>query len=349
MIITNEMLAAAFQYRDTEIWRILADNDVFAFRLSDGEIGYCSIMGHGGEHLALGFYRGEKGFATYLKGLTMMRGSEYETFETVVTFDCINCDFMSASDLDNKVKKIIREYADANGLKIRRPKGWPDFTRHQPGRAQYGITREEDARDITEALHAALAVAEKVITEDLESAGFSVKATYPTIKGGKSVPYLIPNGDGTYEWSTTKLPAFVPDKYDVVEFDNDVLAHAMKALPALGTLQMRLIHIPTLLGGSEDEAPFFPTVMLCVEAETGNVFPVTSVEDVEENSMQILVQLARIFSKSNAKPQRIEVEDAKTESFLKDFCQRSGIALSRKHTLPELFDAWTAILDNFMR
>lgn len=349
MIITNEMLAAAFQYRDTEIWKILADNDLFAFRLSDGETGYCSIMGQGGEYLALGFYRGQKGFATYLKGLTMMEGSEYETFETVITFDCINCDFMSASNLDNKSKKIIREYADANGLKIRRPKGWPDFTRHQPGKMQYGITREEDARDITEALHAALAVVEKVMTEDLASLGFSVKAAYPTMEGGKSVPYLIPKGDGTYEWSTTKLPAFVPDEYEVVKFDDDVLAHAMKALPASGTLQMRLIHIPTLLGGSEDEAPFFPTVLLCVEAETGDVFPVTSVENVEENSMQMLVQLARFFSKGGVKPQKIEVEDARTKSFLKDFCQRSGIVLSCKRTLPELFDAWTTILDNFRR
>ncbi len=35
MILTDDMLAVAFQYRDTELWNILTDSDVFAFRLSD--------------------------------------------------------------------------------------------------------------------------------------------------------------------------------------------------------------------------------------------------------------------------------------------------------------------------
>lgn len=40
---------------------------VFAFQQSDGETGYCCVMGSAGEHLALGFYRGAKVFSTYLK------------------------------------------------------------------------------------------------------------------------------------------------------------------------------------------------------------------------------------------------------------------------------------------
>lgn len=62
MILVDDMLAVAFQYRDTELWKELTDSDVFAFRLSDGETGYCCVMGNAGEHLALGFYRGQKRF-----------------------------------------------------------------------------------------------------------------------------------------------------------------------------------------------------------------------------------------------------------------------------------------------
>ena len=40
MILVDDMLAVAFQYRDTELWKELTDSDVFAFRLSDGETGY---------------------------------------------------------------------------------------------------------------------------------------------------------------------------------------------------------------------------------------------------------------------------------------------------------------------
>lgn len=127
MILVDDMLAVAFQYRDTELWKELTDSDVFAFRLSDGETGYCCVMGNAGEHLALGFYRGRKGFTTYLKTISLGNAhlSEIEMFEMTTTLDCINCDFMQASDMDVKTKKIIRNYADAHKLKIRRSKGWP--------------------------------------------------------------------------------------------------------------------------------------------------------------------------------------------------------------------------------
>ena len=121
MILVDDMLAVAFQYRDTELWKELTDSDVFAFRLSDGETGYCCVMGNAGEHLALGFYRGRKGFTTYLKTISSGNAhlSEIEMFEMTTTFDCINCDFMQASDMDVKTKKIIRNYADAHKLSRR--------------------------------------------------------------------------------------------------------------------------------------------------------------------------------------------------------------------------------------
>lgn len=72
---------------------------------------------------------------------------------------------------------------------------------------QYGITCEKDARDITEALRAAIAVDEQLAMHKFETLGFDIKGAYPTMKGGKLVPYLIPAADGTYEWSTVKLPA----------------------------------------------------------------------------------------------------------------------------------------------
>ena len=46
MILTDEMLMAAFRYRETHLWEWLDDSMVFAFVLSDGETGYCSVMGN---------------------------------------------------------------------------------------------------------------------------------------------------------------------------------------------------------------------------------------------------------------------------------------------------------------
>jgi hypothetical protein len=45
----------------------------------------------------------------------------------------------------------------------------------------------------------------------------------------------------------------------------------------------------------------------------------------------------------------IEVEDGRTESLLKDFCDRCGIRLSRKEELSELEDACSFLIANFMQ
>lgn len=46
MILNDSMLSVAFRYRETNLWKELTDSDVFAVRLSTGEIGYCCVMGN---------------------------------------------------------------------------------------------------------------------------------------------------------------------------------------------------------------------------------------------------------------------------------------------------------------
>lgn len=351
MILTDDMLAAAFQYRDTELWKILTDSDVFAFRLSDGETGYCCVMGNGGEHLALGFYRGQKGFTSYLKslGFDSMQLSEIDMIEMAATFDCINCDFMQASAMQDKTKKLIRNYADAHGLKVRRPKGWPDFTRHQPFKVPSGITCEKDAADIVEALRAAIAVAGELTRRSLVELGFDEKGGYPTTDGGKPVPYLVPNAEGTCDWGMIELPAFLPDEWPAPEFTNDILIRKVKKLRTSGTLQVKLIHMPTPMDDAADGIPFLPSVLLCLDDGEERLFPVFCMEDGEEAPRQMLVEFADDLCCLDCKPGTIEVEDGRTESLLKDFCDRCGIRLSRKEELPVLEDACSFLLGNFMQ
>lgn len=350
MIITNEMLEAAFRFRSICLWENLTDSDVFAFRLSDGETGYCSVMGNAGEHYSLGFYRGKKGFSTYLKTLSMGNRQTFdcETFETVTTFDCINCDFVAASYLDDATKKTIRKYANEVGLKICRSNGWPDFTRFQPYKAHYSITCEEDARDITEALRAAIAVGKKLAMHEFESLGFDKRGAYPTLKGGKPVPYLIPDADGTYEWNTIKLPAFVQDEYATVKFENDILVSMLKALPASGVLQLRVVHIPVHVESNVNEVPYLPAILICIDADSDFLHPIFCREDSETRPILMLVELADIFRRNASKPQKIQVEDARTEALLGDFCRKCDIVITREQNLLALNEAWVSLLETFM-
>lgn len=63
----------------------------------------------------------------------------------------------------------------------------------------------------------------------------------------------------------------------------------------------------------------------------------------------MLVEFADDLCCLDCKPGTIEVEDGRTESLLKDFCDRCGIRLSRKEELPVLEDACSFLLGNFMQ
>ena len=191
-------------------------------------------------------------------------------------------------------------------------------------------------------------MAVKVTTSDFVKLGFDVNGNYPTAKGGKSVPYLIPNSDGTYEWNITQLPAFLPDECIAPKFANDILAGEMKKLPVSGTLQMKYLHMPTPIDADEDEAPYLPTVLLCLDTANELVFPILTQNALNNNPEELLLKLVNVLREQGNKPHAIEVEDNKTEFLLKDFCSRCGIRLSRKKELPEIGDACFFLFSNFM-
>ena len=59
---SDRMYELAFQYKKTKLWKKLYDSEIFALKLSDGEIGYCCVMGMAGQVNAISLYVGEKGF-----------------------------------------------------------------------------------------------------------------------------------------------------------------------------------------------------------------------------------------------------------------------------------------------
>lgn len=355
MILTDEMLMAAFRYRESHLWEWLDDSMVFAFQLSDGDTGYCCVMGNAGEHLALGFYRGTKGFSTYLKTISVRNMLQREFFELYLTYDCINCDFVNAaeaSELDKDAKACIKEFAKANGFKIRRPNGWPDFTRHAGYKVPKGIVDHQDAQDITEALNAAVAVAKQLKTPVwttykgnlYDMYGFDSKRMYPTSKGGKIVPLLIPKNDGTYSWSTTKLPSLIKDEYENVLFSNDIAVHKLIKMQHIGTWECRLIHLPQVV--SEPNAPcsYYPSLLLFVNVEDEFTFPVMTEEPVEESPQALLTELANTFARMEVCPKTLHICDDKTKAFLSDFCTKTGIQMKVKKSLPLLDNAWEFML-----
>ena len=164
---------------------------MFAVKLSNGQTVYCTIMGNGGEHYSLGIYIGERGFSTYLRIYIDGDGSFISNMHLATQFDCVNCDFMQAKEINNDVKKAIRKYADSHGVKIPRKHGWVDFTRHTPFKGQWCITNKEDAMIAEEALRVATFFANEFAEKGYEAVGLDVSRNYPTAEGGKKIPLIV--------------------------------------------------------------------------------------------------------------------------------------------------------------
>ena len=124
---TDRMYEAAFRFREMELWESLNDSDLFAVTLPDGRIGYCCVMGNGGEHYAMVIYTGDKGWQTYCRAIDSSTGTSMIEMQLLAcSIDQTSCDFESADFITPQAKNEAREYAKRTGTVIRRKKGYPE-------------------------------------------------------------------------------------------------------------------------------------------------------------------------------------------------------------------------------
>lgn len=347
MILTDRMMGAAFKFRATDAWEYLADDNVFAVRSSLGETVYLVVMGNAGTHYALGVYIGDKGFTTYLKQLLLNDASRKKVLLSFLTFDCINCDFDQAAELEDEVKLIERLYAGSNGIKIKRKHGWPNFFRFSPYKVQWPITTESDATIVSEALEAATFMVEEVKKNGLYEMGFDPQGNYPKRTGGKQIPLLIQKAGGGYKIITTTTPEFVYDEHKSVAFENDILAHKVRKQPKYGELMCAVFDVFAPMVVKEGEPPAMLGVFLCEDTQTHekNSLPVAGIHD---NPGEFLAQLADMLTSSSYTPATIIVEDDFSYGLLANFCEKCGIKIKQRRLPKDFHEQQEFIIDAMM-
>lgn len=336
MILTDSMLEAAYQFRMIEPWEILTDSDVFATILSDGTKVYCSVMGNGGQHHSLGIYIGDEGFSTFLNTLKANNLSHIELMIATTELDNINCDFLQAKDIEEKVKTRVRDYAQRNSIKIPRSYGWIDFTRFTPYKHRWFITQEHDALVAEETLRAATFFAKGLQENTISHSCLDPKHKYPTIKGGKTIPLITKDEEGLYHITTTTTPPLIKREYLTPTFDNDILANKLKGMEKDHSLTVRLLHMPVPVETEDDETPSVTGVLLMLDAEDDYLFDPITTSDYPNNPQRLLTQFANALGENDICPKRIIVKDRKTYLLIKNFCKRCDIRLRLLNYTPEM-------------
>jgi hypothetical protein len=149
----GELYDSAMKFKQAECWNWMWDTDLFGVQNPEsGEVGYCCVMGRGGEHFALGVYLGTEGLETYRK--IQRDGNSLSLFDMVGLQKCLTASFEDRRYLSERDFNVIK----ALSLKFRGHNAWPQFRSYLPGYAPWYLSKDE-AKFLTVALLQAVDVA----------------------------------------------------------------------------------------------------------------------------------------------------------------------------------------------
>ena len=220
---SDRLYDIALNYKNTKLWKRICDTELFAVRLSDGNIGYCSVMGELGEHIALALYIGCDGLDSYRSIYEAGNAhSEAEYNESFFLQDCVQCSFENKDELRPPEIEEAQRYAKAHGITYRGRKAFPQFALYRPYRYPWYLRDATDEQHLFEAISAAIEVAKKLKTSRKSSLGFMGCAPYD-----RAIPLLERDGD-CYSWSTTELPDIQEKIYPSPKLYDDLLLARLK-------------------------------------------------------------------------------------------------------------------------
>ena len=251
----RELYELALSLKELKPWSWMWDGNIFGVEDPEtGEIGYCCVMGRGGEHYALAFYRGSEGLLGYLKV-----GSGEVDPDSPDAQHCQNCLMISFEDRDY-LQAEDRALIKRLGLRFRGANAWPLFRDWTPGYFPWFITPDQ-ARFLLRVLPPALEMTERI------------RSNPRLLEEPKPAQWLIrvarPGSEGTVweeEWRTPDQPLEsevdgVPHLYDLEGIRQSISRRG-------GVWEIDYFYSP--LPVRENQArPVYPRMMLAADRQSG--------------------------------------------------------------------------------
>ena len=332
--VPDSLYDTAFRFKSLKLWKKLHDNQIFAVQLSNGEIGYCTVMGALGQHLALGLYIGEEGYRTYYK-IADITGdtSESDYFEHSMSQNCLQCSFENKDNMPDAEISSVQAYVKAHNMHLRGANSFPSMICMKPYQMPWFIKDEKDYVLLEEALKAGIEVAEKLKSHNPEELGFSIFSD--------EIPLLVPEKDG-FIWKSCHVPEIMPEVFASPVL-SDELTEQIKALKKVNKLECKIIHIRKPVQDSPEEPPYFPAMLLALETRNDRFLKNQPVKQYAGNESAVLEDFALNLIAAKRVPKSISVVDNRTEALLSKFCEVCDIKLNRVKDFTKLHETEAGI------
>ena len=282
-MIPDKLYDLAFSYKKTKLWKKLYDTQMFAVKLSDGEIGYICVMGIAGEHCALALYVGDKGFESYSRLLFNDSIDHSDLQEAAINQACLQCSFENSTSLAYDELDEVKDYAVRHDMKLRGRNAYPHFVKYAPECMPWYIENKSEQEQIGEALAAAIELSDLLENKVIDKPEYLAPITRDII--------LLEPENGRYKVTYTTIPPIPSPRYPEPML-NDLHIAGIKKLKKRDIWECRIVRSTKPLQRSPKEAPTFPTALIARSLDSDVLIPVMPVVHYNENSSEMMVIFA---------------------------------------------------------
>lgn len=333
----SALYQAAITFKDTAPWNWVDNEYLFAVENPvDSEVGYCSILGSGGQEFGLGMLVGEEGYERYLEMLDAE--DERQDFEGSVKAPAISMLFVDRNVLQKEDREVIRSL----GLRFRGRNAWPFFRSQLPGYVPWFLGKEE-VIFLTAAIHQALAVADRIRNGDLDPGATDWEELILT--------RCYRNGGWVDEWR--RPPTGWKYGEEMGEEETSMVQQAELQLVSnrageysgVWELDVFALPMPVAPAAPESDRPYYPLCFLAVETRIGLVVGVNLTHPWLTTSEK-QDELIQILKKANQVPREVRIKSDELRGIVEPITEALGVRL-RVASLPLLEEAKANLYERF--
>jgi hypothetical protein len=308
------------QIKELTPWEWMEESDIFGVQIpKTGEVGFVSVMGMLGEHLAVAVYQGAKG----LGGFWEMHSAGHKlTPEFVLQIPQLQASFEDRELISKEDREVMKKL----GLKYRGAKAWPQFRSYRPGCFPWLIEKDEAGRLIC-VLEQLLEIAPR-FRED-------PNLFTPTTANHD---YLVRvDNNGGWEDSIKHIE-FREEKTINLLMNDEALEHLRTLMPGRLTIEIDLYMLSEPVQEKPKERPFFPFMLMLADHESGMILgidmltPLPSLEEMWSEVPAIVVEKLA----DNLPPKEIHVKDDMLHLLLQPVAQEVGFNLKKQSRLKQI-------------
>lgn len=318
----RQLHEAALAFKQQAPWEWMFDDEIFGIRNPEtGQIGYASVMGRRGEHLALGLYLGSEGLNGFYR---LAAGEEPDNPDILLEIPHLQASFEDRAALSDKDRQVIKTL----GLKFRGRQEWPLFRSYVPGFLPWFVTPDE-ARFLTIALQKVFEVAARL------------KEDPSLLQPPKKSHFLIHTQTGqgwAEEWLEPEpFQIRMPPRLE----EESAAALRQELRSGLPRVEVDLFGIAGIRDKG-DPRPYLGYYLMIVESGRGFILGgdlLIADPSFQEMWAKVPVRFLSALTQVGALPSEIWVRNGRLRYFLEPMARQLGIRVKVSRRLPALDEA----------